>query len=170
MSSMQRTSPLTISAFAVAGAGVGLLLQLVRSTRGQAPVVPPLSLALTLIMLGVVLLVLAVSLRRAVTRKSGKQVNPFRAVRLLAGARAGQFVGALFGGFGLGLVLQLLSRSVMPAAAAWVPMLLVVGAGIVLLVCAVIAESLCRVPPGDSGESTDRSGAATGTGPEPDAA
>lgn len=165
MSSVQRTSPLVVSAFVVTGAGIGLLLQLVRSTRGQSPLVPPFSLSLTLLMLGAVLLVLAISLRRAVTRKSGKPVNPFLAVRLLAGARAGQFVGALFGGFGAGLVLQLLSRSVMPPASTWVPMIVVIGAGIVLIVCAAVAESLCRVPPGSTGEGEANSGSATSTEP-----
>lgn len=170
MGSVQRTSPLAISAFAVTGAGIGLLLQLVRSTRGSSPLVPPLSLSLTLLMLGGVLLILAISLRRAVTRKSGKPVNPFLAVRLLAGAKAGQFVGALFGGFGAGLALQLLSRSVMPPASTWVPMLVVVGAGVVLIICAVVAETLCRVPPGESGEEQNPPGSTTSTGPEPGAA
>lgn len=95
---MQRTSPLTVATFAVVGIGIGLLLQLVRSNAGMAPLVPPVSLALTEVVLGGVLITLAISLRRAVTKKSGKAVNPFHAVRLLAGARAGQFVGALIGG------------------------------------------------------------------------
>ncbi len=170
MNSVQRTSPLAIAAFAVVGAGIGLLLQLVRSTRGQSPLVPPLSLSLTMLVLGAVLLVLAISLRRAVTRKSGRPVNPFHAVRLLAGARAGQFVGALIGGFGGGLALQLLSRTVPPPAASWVPMLLVLGAGVVLSVCGVIAELLCRVPPGGGDEEGSRSAAEPGTDAEPGAA
>lgn len=165
MNSMQRTSTLATTAFAVTGTGIGLLLQLLRSTRGQAPLVPPLSLPLTVLVLAGVLLALAISLRRAVTRKSGKPVNPFHAVRLLAGARAGQFVGALIGGFGGGLALQLLSRSVIPSASTWVPMLVVVGAGIVLIVCAAVAEALCRVPPGSTGEDQTNSGSATSTEP-----
>lgn len=176
MPSVQRTSRLAIAAFAVVGAVVGLLLQLARSAKGQAPIVPPLSLALTLLVLGGVLLWLAIALRRAVVRKSKKPVNPFHAVRLLAGARAGQFVGALIGGFGGGLALQLLSRSVMPPAATWAPMLFVLGAGIVLLVCGIIAELLCRVPPdeGDDANSGDSdapagsgAGSGAGAGPEP---
>lgn len=153
---MQRTSPLTVATFAVVGIGIGLLLQLVRSNAGMAPLVPPASLALTEIVLGGVLITLAISLRRAVTKKSGKAVNPFHAVRLLAGARAGQFVGALIGGFGAGLALQLLSRSVLPSAASWLPMLAVLVGGIVLVVCGVIAESLCRVPPGGDDTETPR--------------
>lgn len=170
MSSIQRTSPLAISAFTVSGIAIGLLLQLMRSARGQSPLVPPLSLSLTVLVLAMVLLVLAISLRRAVTRKSGKRVNPFLAVRLLAGAKAGQFVGAMTGGFGGGLLLQLLSRSVMPPATTWVPMIIVVGSGIALFICAAIAESLCRVPPDDTSEGGDARRSATGTDPEPSTA
>lgn len=170
MASMQRTSLLVISAFAAVGLAVGLLLQLARSTQGQAALVPPISLSLTLVVLGGVLLVLGVSLRRAVTRKSGKMVNPFHAVRLLAGARAGQFVGALFGGFGAGLALQLLSRSVIPPASTWLPMVIVLAAGIVLGVCGYIAESLCRVPPNEPETDDTQAGTANGKNPGLDAA
>lgn len=172
MRNLQRTSPLAIATCAVIGTGVGLLVQLFRSTKGQAPLVPPLSLPLTLLVFGAVLVVLAISLRRAVNRKSGKPVNPFHAVRLLAGSRTAQFVGALIGGFGGGLGLQLLSRSVMPQASVWVPMVLVLVAGAVLVACGVIAEMLCRVPPSndDEGEGKNKGGIAPRTGPEPGAA
>lgn len=171
MRNLQRTSPLATTTCAVIGVGIGLLVQLFRSAKGQAPLVPPLSLTLTLLVFGAVLLVLAISLRRAVNRKSGKPVNPFHAVRLLAGARTAQFVGALIGGFGGGLALQLLSRSVMPSAATWVPMVLVCAAGAVLVVCGVVAEMLCRVPPSDGdGDDKKKSGIAPQPGPEPGAA
>lgn len=170
MASLQRTSPLAVSAFAVTGVAAGLLLQLARSTKGQAALVPPVSLALTLVVLGAVLLALAISLRRAVTRKSGRMVNPFHAVRLLAGARAGQFVGALFSGFGAGLALQLFTRSVFPPVATWVPMLVVVVGGIILGVCGYIAELWCRVPPDEPDADDTQAGPAGGKKPSPDAA
>lgn len=159
---MQRTSPLAIAAFAAVGVAAGLLLQFARSSWGLAPFVPPLSLTATLTVIAVVLLILGIALHRTVTRgreeasgrrePSGprKPVNPFHAVRLLAGARAAAFAGALFAGFGGGLALQLLTRSVAPPAGTWLPMLLVLGAGVVLTVCGLIVEALCRVPPDDS--------------------
>jgi len=162
MKKLQRTSLVTVLVFAVIGLVVGLIVQFIRSNRGLAPLVPPITLAATLLVIAVVLLVLAVLLRRAV--KSGSRdesspirrlpVNPFHAVRLLAGAQASQLSGALFAGFGAGLAAQLLTRSVQPPAATWVPMLLEVGAGVVLLACGMIAEWLCRVPP-DSGDGDD---------------
>jgi hypothetical protein len=172
MRNLQRISPLAIATCAVIGGGFGLLVQLYRSTRGQAPLVPSLSLTFTLLVFGAVVLVLAISLRRAVTRKSGKAVNPFHAVRLLAGARTAQFTGALIGGFGGGLALQLLTRSVMPQASTWVPMLLVLGAGAALVGCGIVAEMLCRVPPADDdgGESEQQRGIAPHPDPAPGAA
>lgn len=174
MTRMQRTSPLTVATFAAIGTAVGLLVQFARSTRGLAPLVPPVSIAATLTLIGVVLLVLAIMLHRAVrphdddrsssAERGGparRRVNPFHAVRLLAGARASQFAGALFAGFAVGLALQLLTRSIMAPSATWLPMVLVIASGIVLIVCGIIAELLCRVPPSDS----DASGEQQGSGP-----
>lgn len=178
MPRLQRTSPLALAAFTAVGLAAGLLLQFARSAWGVAPFVPPISLAATLVVIAVVLLVLGIALHRAVSRgsgersggarrpaqgPSGKPVNPFHAVRLLAGARAAGFAGALFGGFGGGLALQLLTRSVPPPAGTWLPMLLVLGGGVVLTVCGVIVEGLCRVPPDDP-----EPGAGPGAGPAPD--
>jgi len=160
---LQRTSPLTVLVFACGGLAVGLLIQFVRSSRGLAPLVPPGSLSATLLVIAAVLIVLATLLHRAVRPEAPegarpaprRPVNPFHAVRLLAGARAAQFAGALFAGFGAGLALQLLTRSVMPPAPTWLPMLFVLGSGVALAVCGMIAEWLCRVPPEgpESGEA-----------------
>ena len=154
MPRLERTSILTIAAFGVAGLVAGVLVQVFRSTRGDAPFVPPASLPATLLVIAAVVLALGIALRRAVTRASGRPVNPFHAVRLLAGARASQFVGSILGGFGLGLLAQVLTRSVVPPSATWMPMLLVAVAGMVLLVAGAIAEWMCRVPP-DASDGTD---------------
>lgn len=167
MPSMRRTSPLTVFVFSVAGVAVGLIVQFALSARGEPPLVPPISLPLTLLVLAAVLLWLGLALRRALERKSDGGVNPFHAVRLLAGAKAGQFAGALMGGFGVGLLLQLFTRSVFPPATTWVPMLLTCVAGLLLVVCAIIAELMCRVPPSDPETDHERSDVA---GPEPDGA
>lgn len=161
MPKLQRTSPFTVIAFGVVGVAVGLIVQFVLSARGEAPLVPPLSLPLTLVVLAAVLLWLGLVLRRAVT-KTTAAVNPFHAVRLLAGAKAGQFSGALLGGFGAGLFLQLLTRSVMPPVSTWLPMLFVLIAGVVLVTCAVITETLCRVPPNDTEQDDDQATVADG--------
>ncbi|QIM19158.1 DUF3180 domain-containing protein [Leucobacter coleopterorum] len=162
MRKIDRMNPLTSVAAAAMGIAIGLLVQFYLSGRGYAPFVPPLSLPVTLVFIAAVLLVFGIRLRRNVS-KGKRAVNPFHAVRLLATARAGQIVGGLLGGFGGGLLLSLLGRSVPAPVTSWLPMLLVFGGGLTLVVCSVITERLCRVPPGDeSSEETDPR-----TGPEP---
>lgn len=150
MPKLERTSALTVAAFSVVGLAAGVLLQVFQSTRGDAPFVPPASLPATLLVIAAVVLALGIALRRAVTRASARPVNPFHAVRLLAGARASQFAGSLLGGFGLGLLIQVMTRSVIPPSSSWLPMLFVAVAGVVLLIAGAIAEWLCRVPPDGS--------------------
>lgn len=152
----ERSNPLAVVAAAAMGIAIGLVIQFGLSSRGSAPFIPPLSLAVMLVLIAAVVLTLGIRLRRTVLKRAGA-VNPFHAVRLLATARAGQLVGGLLGGFGGGLALSLLGRSVPAPPATWVPMLLVLGGGIVLVVCAAITEHLCRVPPGD-GDGTEDAG------------
>jgi len=158
-------NPLAVVAAAAMGAAVGLVVQFALTGRGQAPFVPPISLPVTLVLLAAVLLFFGLRLRRTVAKRPGA-VNPFHAVRLLAAARAGQLVGGLLGGLGAGFVLALLGRTVPAPFETWLPMVLTLIAGAVLVACAAIAEHLCRVPPGDDaeGEEADPSpGPAEGT-------
>ncbi len=156
----ERTRPLAVLAAAAMGVAIGLVLQFALAGRGSGAFVPPLSLAIMLALIAVVLLALGIRLRRAVLKRAG-DVNPFHAVRLLATARAGQLVGGLLGGFGGGLWLALLGRSVPAPTGTWLPDVLVLVAGALLVACAAITEHLCRVPPGD-GEGD------TPADPEPD--
>ncbi|QBE48380.1 DUF3180 family protein [Leucobacter triazinivorans] len=159
MRRIERSSPLLTLVVGIGGAVLGVLVQIALSNRGSPPLVPPFSLPASLALIAVVLLVFGIRLRRALRRGPGA-VNPFQAVRLLAAARAGQLVGAALGGFGGGLAIAVLGRSVPAPPQTWLPMLLVLLAGAVLIGCAVYAERCCRVPPGDDAEDT-------GTDPEP---
>lgn len=149
---LQRMNPLSIVAAASIGAVLGLAIELALSSRGRPPLVPPYSMSITLGALAVLLVVLALRLRHNLSKGAGA-VNPFHAVRLLATARAGELVGSLFAGFGGGMLLSLAWRSVPAPGATWVPMLVTAVAGVVLLTCAIIAELLCRVPPGGHDEA-----------------
>ena len=152
-----------LAAAAIMGAAAGLLVQFALSSRGQSPMVPPLSLPLTLVLVAAVLIVFALRLRRALKKGPGA-VNPFQAVRLLAASRAGQLVGGLLGGFGGGLALSLLGRSVPAPTATWLPMLLTLVAGAVLTGCALYAEHCCRLPPGDDDPESGGADPAPGQG------
>lgn len=161
MPSIRPTAPLTLLACAVMGAAIGLLLQVARSSAGLAPLVPPYSLPLTLVVLALGVLTLGIVLRRMVTRETGGNVNPQTAVVILSAARASQFVGCLLGGFAVGLALSLATRSVPAPIETWLPMLSAAGAAVVLLVCGAIAEYLCRIPPDDDDAERD-----TASGPD----
>lgn len=164
MTSSGRPSPLVLLATAVIAAAAGLLLQVARSSRGLAPLVPPLTFPATLALLAVAVLVLGLLLRRAVQRESGGNVNPSAAVLILSAARASLFAGVLFGGFGAGLVLSLLGRSVPAAVSAWLPMALVLAAGLLLAICGAVAERCCRIPPPEDGEGEEDADPAPDTG------
>lgn len=158
---LDRLNPLHLLGSAAVGASLALLIQAYLSSRGRPSLIPPYSMAVMLVALAVLLIVLGLRLRKHVAKGVGA-VNPFHAVRLLATARAGQIAGAAFAGFGGGLLLSLLGRSVPAPAETWLPMLVTAITAIVLLVCAVITEQLCRVPPSDDDESGDEgSGLAT---------
>ncbi|MFV0432685.1 MAG: DUF3180 domain-containing protein [Leucobacter sp.] len=148
MRRVERTNPLVVVAAAAVGIALGLVVQFALSGRGHPPFVPPISLAASLLVIAGLLLAFGLRLRRHVKHRPGA-INPFHAVRLLAAARAGQLVGALLGGFCGGLALSLLGRSVPAPVATWLPMLLALLGGAVLVACAAITEHLCRVPPGD---------------------
>lgn len=154
MRSDDRTNVLSVLAAAAMGIALGLVVQFALSGRGSAPFIPPLSLAVMLALIAAVLLTLGIRLRRTVLKRPG-DVNPFHAVRLLATARAGQLVGGLLGGFGGGLALSLLGRTVPAPSATWLPMVAVLVAGAALIVCAAITEHLCKVPPGDGDAPED---------------
>ena len=158
---LDRLNPLHLLGVAAVGAALALLIQAWLSSRGRPSLIPPYSMAVMLVALAVLLIALGLRLRKLVAKGTGA-VNPFHAVRLLATARAGQIVGAAFAGFGGGLIVSVLGRSVPAPTGTWIPMVVTALSAIVLLVCATVAEHLCRVPPSDDDENGDKgSGLAT---------
>lgn len=166
MRKIERTNALAVVAAGAMGTAAGWLVQFALVSRGVPTFVPPLSLPITLAAVATVLIVLGIRLRRAVTHRPG-DVNPFHAFRLLLTARAAQFVGAIFGGFGGGLWIAIVGRSIAPAASVWSPMLFTVVGGAVLIACGVITELLCRVPPGDDEQDSGEADPSLGPADQP---
>ncbi|MBK0422699.1 DUF3180 family protein [Leucobacter sp. CSA2] len=164
MGEPERRNPWVAVAASGIGFVIGLLIEIGLSNRGNPPFVPPISYPITLVLVGGLLLVLGIRLRRAVRHRPG-DVNPFHAVRLLATARAGLLVGALSLGFGLGMLASLSGRTIAAPASTWAPMLAVALGSAILIACAAIAESLCRVPPGDDGSGDGDADQPPGPGP-----
>jgi hypothetical protein len=147
---MKRTRASTIIAFTLGGLVVGYLLDLAIVTAGSKALVPPISLAITLVGVAVIVVALAWPIRRAVKGKATKHLDPFRAMRIAVLAKACSLSGALVLGVGLGITLFLITRSVVPAASTiWLALATAIGAGL-LLAGGLVAEWCCTLPPDDT--------------------
>jgi len=147
---MKRTHVSTVVAFVLAGIVAGYLSDLAIVSAGGKAIVPPLSLPVTLTGVGVIVVALAWPIRRAVKGKATKHLDPFRAMRTAVLAKACSLSGALVFGFGVGITLFLLTRSVVPAAdTVWLAFATAIGAAL-LLAGGLVAEAFCTLPPDDT--------------------
>ena len=147
---MKRTRAATIVAFTLGGLVVGYLVDLAVVTAGSKALVPPISLAITLVGVAVIVVALAWPIRRAVKGKATKHLDPFRAMRIAVLAKACSLSGALVLGVGLGITMFLITRSVVPPASTiWLALATAIGAGL-LLAGGLVAEWCCTLPPDDT--------------------
>ena len=146
---MRRTSPTPLIALGLVGLVVGFLAELA-ATAFSAPIfVPPLTLPLALVLIAVILVALAWPIRQATRGRSTRRVDPFRAMRVALLAKASSLSGSLLLGVGLGIVLFILTRSVVPAVTSlWLAIGMALGA-VILLVGGLVAEHFCTLPPDD---------------------
>lgn len=146
---MKRTGPAPLLALAAAGIIIGYLLDLALASAGRPVFVPPATLAVALVLIGAVIIALAWPVRRAVKDDTVNRIDPFYATRVVVLAKASSLAGALLGGMGLGIVLYLLSRAVVPGVGS----VLLAGStavgAVVLMAAALIAERMCALPPID---------------------
>jgi hypothetical protein len=138
-----RTRPLTLILFAVLGGAATWLIEVALISSGRPAVVPPVTLALALGVIGVLDVALALPIRRAVRDRALPRVDPFYATRVAIFAKASSIAGSLVAGVGLGMLIFLSTRSVLLMAVATI-----VGA-VILLVGGLVAEYLCSIPPDD---------------------
>ncbi|HEY0260882.1 MAG TPA: DUF3180 domain-containing protein, partial [Lacisediminihabitans sp.] len=75
-------------------------------------------------------------------------IDPFYATRVLVLAKASALSGALLTGFGIGITVYLLTRSVVPVSSVGPAVATIIGSG-VLLAGGLVAEHMCTIPPGD---------------------
>lgn len=150
---MRRTRPLHLVLLVVLGAGITWLLDTGLASAGRAIVIPPFTLAVALVLIGIIVVLMALPVRRVSRGVPNARIDPFYATRVLMLAKASSLGGALVGGGGLGITAFLLSRSVQPALGS-VTMAVATGvAGILLVVAGLIAEHMCAIPPEDEGKS-----------------
>lgn len=146
---MTRTRPLTLVLFAVLGGAAGWLYELILDTNGEMPWVPSVALGLVLLVIAIINIGLAIPIRRAVRDRTRPRVDPFHATRVVVLAKASAISGSLMAGAGVGVLVFLLTRPVMPATSqVGVTIASTVGA-VLLFVAGLVAEYLCSVPPDD---------------------
>ena len=148
---MTRTRPVTLLIAALAGLAVAFALDLVLALRGAAVLVPPLSLAVALVLIAVLLLALAWPVRRAA--RGERRVDPFYALRAVVLAKASAVAGALLAGGGAGILIYLLTRTVVPLGSTLAAGGTLVAAAL-LVIAALVAEHWCALPPDEPTEET----------------
>jgi len=144
-----RTKPLHLVLLAALGATLAWFLQTALVAAGSAVVIPPVTLAFALALIGAIVIVMALPVRKVARRVEGARVDPFYATRVVMLAKASSLSGSLLAGAGLGIAAYLVTRSVIPGVGS-VAMALATAAGaIILLVAGLVAEYMCTLPPDD---------------------
>jgi len=140
---MTRTRPLTLILAAVIGGVVGFLLDQLLTASGQPTFVPAVTMPIVLALLAVIVVVLALPVRRAAL--GGAPVDPFRAMRTAMLAKASSIVGALLAGFAAGIAAFLLTRPVAPPLGSMTSVLATLVCGLILVAAALVAEQMCTI-------------------------
>lgn len=146
---MKRTRPFVLVLLAAVGAGGGLLLQVILVSRGLAVVSAPFTLALSLAVIGGLVVVFARPVRRAVRYRDKHKVDPFYATRVVILAKASSIAGSILLGATAATVGYLLTRAVVAAVGSIFTSGAAVVGSIILLVCGLVAENMCTLPPDD---------------------
>jgi len=146
---MTRTAPLHLLLLALLGGGLAWFLETALAASGNAILIPPFTLGVVLALIGVILVVMALPVRRVARGVAGAKVDPFYATRVLVLAKASSLSGALLGGAGISITAYLLTRSVVPGVGSVAMALTLAVGSIVLLVGALVAEHMCALPPDD---------------------
>ncbi|MDR9396425.1 DUF3180 domain-containing protein [Pontimonas sp.] len=160
---MSPTRPGILAVLFTAGAAVMFVAEMALVRMGEPVFTPPISLAVTLILIGGLLPALAWPIRQAThdsdqqTRQrdhSGRRpaVNPFYAMRVLLLAKAGSLTGALLTGVGVGVAVFFLGRMVVVWDSVIVAAVTGLG-GVLLVVGSLLAERWCQIPPSDDDNS-----------------
>lgn len=152
---MTTTRVTTLVGLFVLGAAVLFVAEGTLVRLGEPQFIPPITLGVALVFIGVILPVLAWPIRKVTRHKPERDtpqpVNPFYATRVVLIAKAGALTGALLSGSGLGIVVFPVTRMVVTAGPLFLALSTAIG-GVLLMVGGLIAEKWCQLPP-TAGES-----------------
>lgn len=149
---MTRTRPGILTVVAVLGVGVGFLVDQLLTASGRATFTPAVTMPILLAVLGAFVVVMALPIRRATRGSSAAPVNPFRAVRVAALAKASSILGALFTGFAGGLALFVGTRPGDPSLGSLSTVIATAVCGALLVAAGLVAEHLCTIRKDDDDE------------------
>jgi hypothetical protein len=146
---VKRTRPSSLVLLAVVGAIVGWVLEVTVVAVGDPIAVPPFTLALALAVIGILVIALAVPVRRAVRDRLNHTVDPFYATRVLVLSKASSITGALVAGAGAAILVYLLTRSVVAGVGSIFAAAAATIGAVILVVGGLVAEYMCSIPPED---------------------
>lgn len=149
---MRRTGPGILILAALVGVAIGFLLDNGLTAAGRPTFTPAITLPILLVLLGLLVVALAIPIRRATRGTVGPPVNPFRAVRVAMLAKASSIVGAAVGGLAAGLAAFLLTRPVSPSIGSLGAIIATAVCGALLIAAGLIAEHLCTIRKDDDDE------------------
>jgi hypothetical protein len=144
-----RTRPILLVLYAVFGGAAGWLLEISLSAMGSPVVMLPYTLAVALVIIGGLVLLFALPVRRAVRDRASQRIDPFYATRVVVLAKATSIAGALLGGAALGILVFFLTRAVVPGVGSIFMSIATAVGAVVLLICGLVAEHMCSLPPDD---------------------
>ena len=146
---MKRTNISTLVLLALIGGIGGGFLETLLAAAGRPIVLPPLTLGLALLAIGIMVVVLALPIRRLTRGKASQPIDSFYSMLVLVLAKASALSGSLVTGFGAGVFIYLLSRSIVPGVGSVVQSVATLVGAACLLAGGLVAEHMCTVPPND---------------------
>lgn len=149
---MKRTSAGVLLLAAAIGIAVGFIVDQLLTAAGRSTFTPVFTLPVLLLGLGLIVVILAWQIHRAIRSTTAARVDPFRAMRIAMLAKASSIVGAALGGLALGLILFLLTRPVVPSVGSMAPIIATAVCGAVLVGAGLLAEHLCTIRKDDDDE------------------
>ena len=142
---MKRTGAGVLLVAAVLGAAAGFALDQLLTSMGRPTFTPAVTLPLLLLVLGLIVIALAIPIRRATQSGASGAINPFRAMRVAMLAKASSIVGAAIGGLGAGLLIFLATRPVPPSLGSLGTVIATAVCGALLVAAGLVAEHLCTI-------------------------
>ncbi|MDP4585871.1 MAG: DUF3180 domain-containing protein [Microbacteriaceae bacterium] len=145
---MKRTNLLFLLGLTPIGFGVGFGIDWALVSRGGTAIPVPWTLSVSLVLMGVAVVALGARVRAAVKPVTGRRIDPIAAVTIVQLAKASAVGGALLCGATTGLLAFVATRpvvvdTVIPSNIGGVV------AALILVVLALVAESMCVLPPQD---------------------